>query len=279
MTARILHHADILPPGSVIHLTRAILTAARPKALHGHDFIELFWVQNGTVRHHLPDGIDTLKEGAVVLLRPGQTHALQGKGDTSLVVAVALHPDLTGQLDSRVPDLPFWQATGGPSRTDRDMRQLAALNHAANLLERGPYDNLAAEAFLLPLLADLARARTDLPADAPDWLHHACAAAHDPEVYRGGAAGFVAQTGQSHPHASRSLQRWLGLTPTAYINRVRMTQAAHALTRDSDPLPVIAESVGIANLSHFHKLFRAHHGMTPLQYRQQFQRDVVQPDP
>ncbi|MFZ3582996.1 helix-turn-helix domain-containing protein [Loktanella sp. DJP18] len=279
MTARILHHADILPPGSVIHLTRATLTTARPKALHDHDFVELFWVQNGTVRHHRPGGIETLKEGALVLLRPGQTHALQGKGEASLVVSVALHPDLIGQLDGRVPDLPFWRAADGPSRADRDMRQLAALNHAANLMDHGPFDTLAAEAFLLPLLADLARARTDLPADAPDWLHRACAAAQDPEVYRVGAAGFVARTGQSHPHAARSLQRWLGLTPTAYINRVRMARAASALTRDSDPLPVIAESVGIANLSHFHKLFRAHHGMTPLQYRQQFQRDVVQPGP
>lgn len=279
MTSRILHHADILPSGAVIHLTRAGLTSARPTALHGHDFVEVFWVQNGTVRHHLPAGITTLTEGTLILLRPGQTHALQGKGDAALVVSLALHPDLTDSLDRRLAPLPFWQAAGGPAQVHRDMRQLAALNHAANLLERGPHDALAAEAFLLPLLADLALTQTDLPAAAPTWLHRACAAAHAPDVYRAGAAGFVAQTGQSHPHASRSLQRWLGQTPTAYINTIRMTQAARALTSDSDPLPVIADSVGITNLSHFHKLFRAQHHMTPLHYRQQFQRDVVQPGP
>ena len=279
MTPRILHHADILPPGSVIHLTRALLTPARPKTLHGHDFVELFWVQNGTIRHHLPDGITTLTEGALLLLRPGQIHALQGKGDAALVVSLALHPDLVAGLDTRLPALPFWQAKDGPAQVQRDIRQMTALNQAANLLERGPHDTLAAEAFLLPLLADLARAQTGLPAAAPDWLHRACAAAHDPAVYRAGAAGLVAEAGQSHPHVSRSLQRWLGQTPTAYVNRIRMAQAARLLTSDSDPLPVIAEAVGIANLSHFHKLFRAHHGMTPLHYRQQFQRDVVQPTP
>ena len=279
MTPRTLHHADILPSGSVIHLTRAELATTRPKALHTHDFIELFWVQNGVARHHQPDATTTLVEGDMILLRPGQPHALQGKGDAGLVVSLALHPDLTANLDARLPALPFWQASDGPTRIHRDMRQLATLNHAANQLERGPRDTLAAEAFLLPLLADLARHQTGLPGTAPGWLHAACAAAYDPQVYRAGAAGFVARTGQSHPHASRSLHRWMGQTPTAYINTIRMAQAARALTSDSDPLPAIAESVGIANLSHFHKLFRAHHGLTPLQYRQQFQRDVVQPAP
>ena len=277
MTLRTLQHADILPPGSVIHLTRALLTSARPKALHDHDFMELFWVQNGTVRHHLPIGTSTLTEGALVLLRPGQPHALQGRGEAALVVSIALHPDLMTSLDARLPSLPFWQAKVGPALIQRDIRQLAALNQAANLLERGPHDTLAAEAFLLPLLADIARAQTGLPAAAPDWLHRACAAAYDPAVYRAGAAGLVAAAGQSHPHVSRSLQRWVGQTPTAYVNQIRMAQAARLLTSDSDPLPMIADAIGIANLSHFHKLFREHHGMTPLNYRQQFQRDVVQP--
>lgn len=279
MASHTLHHADILPNGTVIHLTRAVLTSARPKALHDHDFVELFWVQNGTVRHHLPGGTATLTEGALTLLRPGQTHALQGRGDAALVVAVALHPELVDDLDARLPPLTFWQAADSPGQIHRDMHQLTALNHAANLLERGPHDTLAAEAFLLPLLADLARTETGLPIAAPVWLHRACAAARDPAVYREGAAGLVALTGQSHPHVSRSLQRWLGQTPTAYINRIRMTRAARALTSDSEPLPVIAEAIGLANLSHFHKLFRAHFGVTPLQYRQQFQRDVVQPTP
>ena len=278
MIQRTLTHRDVLPAGASIHLTRAVLTAARPKALHSHDFTEIFWVQNGTLRHHQPDRVDILTEGTLVLLRPGQPHALQGRGDAALAVSLAVHPDLIQSLDGRLPAIPFWQAANGPSRVFRDSRQLAALNHAAGQLERGPRDALAAEAFLLPLLADLAQHQTTLPKDAPDWLHRACAAAYDPAIYRGGAAAFVAVTGQSHPHASRSLRRWLGQTPTDYINAIRMTQAARTLTSDSDPLPEVAAAIGIANLSHFHKLFRLHHGMTPLQYRQQFQRDVVQPE-
>lgn len=277
MTNITLHHRDILPPGTAVHLTRAALTPMRPKTLHDHDFTELFWVQNGTVRHHLPDGVQSLSEGALVLLRPGQTHAVQGKGDAALVVSLALHPDLVADLDRRVPTLPFWTAPHGPATIRRDMRQLAALNHAAVQLDQSPRDTLAAEAFLLPLLSDLAARQTALPDDAPDWLASACAAAHTPEVFRDGPAGFVALTGQSHPHVSRAMRRYLGQTPTDYINNIRMTHTARALTTDNEPLSVIAAEIGLPNLSHFHKLFRAHYGMTPLHYRQQFQRDVVQP--
>jgi AraC family cel operon transcriptional repressor len=277
MTQRTLTHHDVLPPGTSIHLTRALLTPARPKALHTHDFTELFWVQNGTLRHHLPSGVETLTEGALILLRPGQPHALQGRGDAALAVSIAIHPDLVQSLDARLPSLPFWLAEHGPARTHRDSRQLVTLNHAAGLLERGPCDSLAAEAFLLPLLADLIQHETGLPTGAPTWLHRACAMAHDPAIYRGGAATFVSATGQSHPHVSRSMRRWLGHSPTQYVNQIRMTQAARALTSDSEPMAEVAAAVGIANLSHFHKLFRSHHGVTPLHYRQQFQRDVVQP--
>ncbi|SEM98407.1 transcriptional regulator, AraC family [Loktanella fryxellensis] len=277
MIDRILRHADILPPGTAIHMTRAALTPTRPRALHGHDFVELFWVQNGRVRHHLRGGTATLTEGTLVLLRPGLTHALQGRGDAALVVSLALHPDLVASLDARLPPVAFWQAQDGPAVIRRDIRQMADLNAAARRLEHSRRDALAAEAFILPLLSDLSHHDTGLPPDAPGWLTAACAAAQTPEVYRDGAAGLVAQTGQTHPHVSRSLRRWLGQTPTDYVNTIRMTQAARALTTDNDPLAVVAEGVGLANLSHFHKLFRAHHGMTPLQYRQQFQRDVVQP--
>jgi len=77
---QILRHKDILIAGAQSHLTRATLTTARPRTLHGHDFFELVWVQNGKIRHHLEGKVVTLTEGDVVFIQPGQTHALQGRG-------------------------------------------------------------------------------------------------------------------------------------------------------------------------------------------------------
>lgn len=269
----ILRHTDILLPGTQVHLTRATVTSARPKALHDHDYYELFWVQNGMVRHHTPKGMELLEEGSLVLLSPGQFHAIQGKGDHAMIVSLCIHPDVIAELLKRHPGV--WPNDSAPLRLQRNIKEMTVLNHAALSLENSKRDTLAAEAFLLPLLSDLSQAKA--PIGAPVWLASAMDAADQPDVFREGAAGFVAQTGRAHAHVSRTMRKFTGMSPSEFINDIRMAYAARTLTTDSEPVGQIANDCGIPNMAHFHKLFRAHHGMTPLQYRQQFQRNVVQP--
>ena len=279
MEPRRLTHAAILAPGTAAHLARATLTAQRPRRLHLHDFHELFWVQNGTVRHHLPRSVETLNEGQLVFVGPGQAHAVQGRGAAAMVVSVSLHPDLMADLARRHKVLQgrfFWAE--GPVTLRRDIRQMSELNRDALRLEKSDMGPLAAEAFLLPLLSDLARTATRLPENLPDWLLRACIAAESPEVFREGAAGLVAQTGYAHAHVSRSMRRYFGQTPSDFVNGIRMRHAARSLVTDAEPLAQIAADCGVPNLSHFHKLFRAHHGMTPLKYRRAYQHAVIQPD-
>ncbi|SFS21518.1 helix-turn-helix transcriptional regulator [Yoonia litorea] len=273
-----LRHQDILLGGAQSRLTRAPLASSRPKSLHTHDFFELFWVQNGQIRHHLSERTETLSEGDLVFIAPGQSHGLQGKGENALIVLIALHPELVIGMANRHPSMQgrlFW-ADKGPVRARRDMKALAALNHAAVQLEQSNNDTLSTEAFLLPLCADLT-AQSFAP-EVPNWLADACLAARHPDVFRDGSAGLVARTGKAHPHVSRMMRRYLGITPSDFINKIRMDYASRALTTDIEPVSAIAADCGIPNMSHFHKLFRAAHGMTPLQYRQQFQRQILQPN-
>lgn len=281
MKTHTLRHADILPPGTVVHLTRATLDSRRPTALHDHDFHELIWVQNGTLRHHLPGRRDDLAEGQVIFVRPGDAHALQGKGEAALVVSVTLHPDLVAGIGARHPRLAghlFWSPLPDPVVLSRDPRQMAEVNQGALRLERGPLDALAAEAFLTPLLSALTEGALALPLGAPEWLAAACAAARDPRVFRDGAAGFARVAGRAHPHVSRTARRFLDQSPSDYVNAQRMAWAARRLSGSTDTLAEIAADCGIPNLSHFHKLFRSHHGLTPHTYRRAHQASVVQPD-
>ena len=277
MTEPNLSYADILRHGAAVHITRAQVTATRPKALHRQDFPELFWVQNGQIRHHLPAGVTTLTEGDIVFMREGDTHALQGRGEQALVVSLTLHPQLIAALGKRHKALLgqyFW--ADAPQTMHLDTKALITLNQATLKLERNPRDQLSTEAFLLPFFA--AWLKPDTPDATPAWLNAALIAADNPAVFRDGAAGFVALTGQSHPHVSRTLKRLTGRSPSEMINDKRMQHAALQLTGTADPLAEIAADCGIPNLSHFHKLFRAAHGLTPHQYRHKYQRDVVQPE-
>jgi len=275
-----LHHTDILTADAKAHLTRATLDARRPASLHDHDFHELIWVQNGNARHHLATHRSELAEGDLLFIRPTDAHALQGKGDAALVVSITLHPDLIARIGARHPGLQgrlFWSDAAEPAVLARDSRQMADLNAAALRLERGRLDGLAVEAFLLPLLSALTESDLPLPAGAPDWLARACAAALDPRVFRDGAAGFARVAGRAHPHVSRTVRRYLHQSPSDYVNTQRMAFAARRLAGSTDSLAEIAAECGIPNLSHFHKLFRAQHGLTPAAYRRARQAQVVQP--
>ncbi|MCF2870987.1 helix-turn-helix transcriptional regulator [Octadecabacter sp. G9-8] len=269
-------------------LSRAELDTRRPPHLHTQDFHELVWVQNGTVRLHTDAGKRDLSEGDVLFISPDQRHGLQGRrpkgaqadGEASIVVSLAIRPGVIKAIGNRHEDLAgvaFWAATTEPTITHRDMRQLAALNQAALQLERSPRRKLYLEAFLLPFLVALDRTPEGMENGAPDWLIAACTKAHDPAVFRDGAAGFVAATGRAHPHVSRTMRRFMGLTPSDYINTLRMDHAARQLTGTSDPLPEIAADCGLPNLSHFHKLFLSHMGETPLRYRRARQANLIQP--
>lgn len=261
-------------------LIRADLKTRRPAHLHKQDFYELLWVQNGTVRLHGPDGKTDLKEGHLVFFSPDQPHGLQGKGEAAIVVSLAIKPGIIRALGSRHDDLQgiaFWTSSDKPVLTHLDMRQLAELNAAALRLDRSARRKLDLEAFLLPLLTGLETLPANLSGNAPPWLITACAAAQKPDVFRDGAAGFVAATGRAHPHVSRTMRRYLGTTPSEFINAIRMTHAARQLTGTSDSITEIAEGCGLPNLSHFHKLFLAAHGETPQRYRDARQRDLIQP--
>lgn len=279
-----LFHRDVLAAGEVVHLTRASLGSGRPLNLHDHDFHELIWVASGRARHHLEDAAHDLGEGDLVFIRPQDVHALQGRGDTTEVVVAAFHPDVISALVARHPDLDgrfFWATGPEPDRMPAARARQADVSGLLARLDTSSRNPLAAEAFLLSLLTALDTAghagMPALPPHAPEWLVAACFAARDPEVFREGAAGFARVAGRVHPHVSRTVRKFLAQSPSDYVNRQRMAHAARRLAGSPDTIADIAADCGIPNLSHFHKLFRQHHGTTPLQYRKARQRDLVQP--
>lgn len=282
MTQISLLAAEAFGPDEAFILSRAELDRRRPAQLHTQDFHELVWVQNGTVRLHTAAKRQDLREGDLVFICPGQPHGLQGRGEAPMAVSVAIRADIIQALAERHPDLAgmaFWGHDTAPFVTHRDIRQLAALNQAALVLERAPRQKLYLEAFLLPLLVALDRPPDGLAPGAPAWLITACAAATTPEVFRTGAAGFVAVTGRAHPHVSRTMRRYLGQTPSEFINTQRMAFAARKLTGTSDSLSEIAAECGLPNMSHFHKLFLSTYGETPQRYRRARQQALIQPSP
>lgn len=268
----------IIGAGAPFHFTRAVLARNVPKSLHDHGFYEIFWLHNGRARHVINGAREMLSEGDLLFIRPGDCHALQGVGEESHLVSLSIRREVIEGL-SRHAALAslFDPALKMPARRRREIRQMLDLSHRAVTLEMGRRGVLEIEAFLLALMAELEAETLPLPEGAPDWLVEACRAAHRPEVFRSGAAGLARTSGKAHAHVSRTVQKYLGQTPSDYVNRIRIDHAARRLAGTGDSLAEIAEEVGITNMSHFHRLFRAQFAMTPRAYRLAHQKGVVQP--
>ncbi|MDF2959415.1 MAG: AraC family transcriptional regulator [Paenibacillus sp.] len=83
----------------------------------------------------------------------------------------------------------------------------------------------------------------------------------------GSLEDIAASAGLSKFHFLRQFQRFTGLTPLEYLNKLRIEKAAGLLRTSEQTLEEIAVSVGFANGNYFSKVFRHWVGMSPGKFR------------
>jgi AraC-like DNA-binding protein len=106
----------------------------------------------------------------------------------------------------------------------------------------------------------------------PVWLFNAMRDMEDWQNLVGGLDRFIELTGVSVSHATRVLKATTGLTPSEYINDLRVKRAARLLATTPDSIVSVAIDSGFESLSYFHRLFMKHYGMTPRAYRMQVRK-------
>ena len=85
-------------------------------------------------------------------------------------------------------------------------------------------------------------------------------------------AGLAQAVALSERTFLRRFERATGLTPLAYVQKLRIEAARRALESTTAPIDQIALSIGYENAGAFRKLFKRHTGLSPSQYRQRLKR-------
>jgi len=83
------------------------------------------------------------------------------------------------------------------------------------------------------------------------------------------AENLSIEVGLSKEKLQAGLQRRTGKTLHKYIQQVRMEKARELLVNTNDPLKSVADASGFVNESHFCKVFKKMHMVSPVQYRYQ----------
>jgi len=78
----------------------------------------------------------------------------------------------------------------------------------------------------------------------------------------------VAGTGTNRNKVNEVLKAELGMTFTAYVKKLRLTESARLLTENpAATVSEVAYSIGYGNISYFNKLFKEEYGCTPKMFK------------
>lgn len=274
-----LRFRDFTSPAERCHFQVRRFTSTSGSGVHEHDFHEVFWIDDGEGWHLVNGERRHLSPGALTLVRSDDRHGFQAdEGKSFRLVNVAFPRKTWSYLVRR-----YAPRDGDPMSMALSSREfflsppsLTELGIMTTELVGGARGAESVERFLLNLLylLSVARPAATTAAEVPAWLREACRGIGDPRVFPEGTAALVRLSGRSAEHVAREVRRWLGKTPTDVVNDARLTHAASRLTETDDAILRIAFDCGFENVSHFYRLFRTRHGVTPGQYRARRQRLV-----
>ena len=243
---------------------------------HYHDFYEIFLVEEGPLLHHINGESETLYPDTMVFIHPEDQHffARKDKG-TVQFFNLAFGKDqflrameLAAQCTPEVAQLPLMDKVVLPHELSRlllrRMKWLRDVNKWVPLaVQEAEGITLLAE---LIVLFTVGSGNTNI---VPFWLRKACDAMYQSENLVVGIPRLVELSGKTQEHVTRSMRKYMGQTPSAFINAIRLERVAEALIATDRPIFDVMLDVGFQNASHFNKLFKEKYHMSPRKYRAQ----------
>ncbi|MBI4025947.1 MAG: AraC family transcriptional regulator [Verrucomicrobia bacterium] len=252
-----------------VHRARGVL--AFPPHIH-RGFCEFTFGLRGYIVHTLNGREHRCGPRDILFVRENDRHELAGRN------VVILNLEFHCRWLKAAED--FWNVPGlltplqeseQPPAVRVPPRPWAAIRRELDWLARHPAGleaHLRFGRFLMGLLHDrFLPGLLQIPAGLPDWLREALRWLESPWRPDLDVADFVRQCGRTPEHVARACRRYLGLTPSQHLNRLRLKRAADLLVFTDCGLVEIAHETGFPNLSYFHRLFRQAFGTTPHAYR------------
>jgi AraC family transcriptional regulator len=138
----------------------------------------------------------------------------------------------------------------------------------AEIRREDQFASVACEGIVLEIIAAFGRAGVVHPgASAPAWLNAARDYLHAHAGVSLSMKEIARAAGRHEIHLAREFRRYFGLPVGSYLRQVRTERAAHLLRYTGSDITEIALRCGFASHAHLCRVFKAHFGVSPSQYR------------
>jgi len=263
------------------HLQRLglLLSATEMQSFHIHEFYEIILVTKGHLLHEVNGNHHILQPGALVFVRPYDLHRLLPVNSertvfASLVIASSVvnaiisflcMPTITNVLNTS-PEAPYTELS--PDATRDIMLKMERISNEQTISpETSALSTRVLSAQLFAEYLTPKKSKTPYTETPPEWLRKLREDAEGWESLKE-APQRMHRRAPCHPsHLCKSFKRYYNETPTEFINRIRLFKAARELKSTDTKIAAIAAEIGFDSLSHFHRLFKHHYGLTPADYR------------
>jgi len=279
-TGDIIKGQKLLKPGKLMAVRPHTRFIHFPE--HTHDYVEMVYVCQGTVRHLINGSEIVLQQGELLVLGQNTRQEIYPAGENDISVNFIVRPELFGGILDYLgsEETPLREfiigCLCGENPSGYLLFRVADVKPVQNLLEnllwtlfsdlpnRRSINQLTMGLLLMQLLNHTDKLSTGVPEQ--ETIVHVLR--YIEENYCSGSLTDAARIlHYDTAWLSREIKRRTGKNYTQLVQDKRLSQAAWLLKNTTHNVSDIAVSVGYENLSYFHRIFLAHFGMSPKQYR------------
>ncbi len=260
-----------------------------PAYLHAHEYYEIVYVINGKCTNYFPDQSLEMKSGDILIILPGQEHALSAFDSDTKVINIVVRSSTfaTSFLSVLQGDdilstfflfsqqsahaFPFILFSTGNDERLKSLIQSAFEEHSNDL----PYKKRILNATLTLFFVELLRRHEDsikypFKFDGRKTLESMNLLQYLYDNHKNITLNELADHFSYSPrNISRLIKKYTGQTFTELVSNIKLREATSLLTGSVLSIEKIAELTGYASTSQFYRSFRTKHGVSPSSYRKQ----------
>ena len=251
-------------------------TVKQTYTLHTHAFPEVFLVLRGMAIHHVNGEDQLVQKGSLVLMRPRDTHCYHAfNGHEFRMISCGFVQEYLSDACAYLGIDPSpWYEGALPYSILTDDATLSHLEHLLDGLSplHGQKRKEYFRSILPQLLHCLTQGDTPQRPPLPAWLSELVQRMSEPENFCAGLNRMLKLANCSQEHLTRAFHRYVGLTPTQFINRKRAEYAAQLLCTTELSVLEIGYACGFGGTSSFYESFKRLYDCSPTRYRSLYGR-------
>ena len=249
---------------------------------HHHDFYEIFLIINGRINHHINGASYLLDNGSLVFIRPSDIHFFsQNNQDNCELINLAFfrHTFEAFKVFLDIKDelllTPQYPPTRYLSLHEKANLQTQLQSWGRSLYQHKMQSRQQLRALLVGIISQYFLMPSNTSQQAmPLWLRDLTHTMQEPTHFIEGREALIRLANRSPEYVGRIFQQYLDVTPSQFINNLRLSYASDLLLQTDLSTTDICYESGFGNLSYFYHLFKARWKCTPNQFRKQQQRTL-----